>query len=93
MKKAKLPSLVTVLILTLITVVVWVTFDVYRLFNKAAVPVVPESVSLPLNPTLDVDAINQFESKSFIDESQIPDQVGNLVPQSQKESSSSAVQN
>jgi hypothetical protein len=75
MKKTKLPSLVTILILTLITVVVWVTFDVYRLFNKADDPVVPESVSAPLVPTFDSDAINQFRSRINLNDSEIPDQV------------------
>jgi len=75
MKKTKLPSIVSILILTLITVIVWVTFDVYRLFNKADDPVVPESVSLPLVPTLDTETINKFESRIFLDQSQIPDQI------------------
>ena len=71
MKKAKLPSLVTILILTLITVVVWVTFDVYRLFNKTETPVVPEEVSAPLNPILDKNTINLIESRIFLDETAI----------------------
>lgn len=75
MKKSKMPSIVSVLILTLITVVFWVTFDVYRLFNQADVPVVTESVSRPLTPSLDQNAINQIESRIFIDNSQIPDDV------------------
>lgn len=75
MKKTKLPSIVSILILTLITVIVWVTFDVYRLFNKADNPVVPESVSLPLVPLLDTETINKFQTRIFLDQSQIPDQI------------------
>lgn len=75
MKKSKMPSIVSVLILTFITVVVWVTFDVYRLFNQPAIPVVPEAVSRPLTPSLDQQAINQLESRIFVDSSQIPDDV------------------
>ncbi len=77
MNKRKLPSVVSFLILTLITVVMWVTFDVYRLYNKPVEVVVPEAISASLNPNLDQDAINQIVTKIFLDDSQIPDQVAN----------------
>lgn len=88
MEKAKLPSLVTVLILTLITVVMWVGFDVYRLFNQPAAPSVPVSVSNPITPSLDQDAINQLESRPLVDNSQIPDNVVNASANSAPQSSS-----
>ena len=75
MPKTKPPSLVSVLILTLITVIMWVTFDVYRLFNKPVTPSVPENVSRQIDPTLDQSAIDQLESRIFLDDSQIPDTV------------------
>ena len=75
MKKSKMPSIVSVLILTLITVVIWVTFDIYRLFNQADIPVVPESVSNPLTPTLNQDAITDLESRLFIENSTFSDEV------------------
>lgn len=78
MQKSKMPSLVSILILTLITVVVWISFDVYRLFNRPPDPVVPEEVSKPLDPTLDQETINQIESRLFFDDSQIIDQVVNF---------------
>lgn len=77
MKKTKLPSIVSILLLTLITVVMWVTFDVYRLFNKTPDPIVPESVSIPLNPNLDTEIINQIEARTFLDDSQIPNRIVN----------------
>lgn len=77
MKKPKPPSIVTVLVLTLITVIMWVTFDVYRAFNTPAVPSVPLEVSNPITPTLDQPSIDQLESRTFLDDSQIPDNVIN----------------
>ena len=75
MPKTKPPSLVTVLILTLITVIMWVGFDVLRLFNQPATPSVPENVSRQIDPTLDQSAIDQLESRIFLDDTQIPDTV------------------
>jgi hypothetical protein len=75
MKKTKLPSFVTVLILTLITVIMWVSFEVYRLFVKPVTPSVPESVSAPLTPTLDQATIDQVKTHLFLNDSEIPDVV------------------
>jgi hypothetical protein len=75
MKKTKLPNIVAVLILTLITVVMWVSFSIYRAVVSAPSAVVPAAVSQPLTPTLDSEAMTLLESRVFIDESQIPDSV------------------
>jgi hypothetical protein len=80
MNKEKLPSIVPILILTLITVVMWVSFDIYRAFLKPADVNVPAAVSQPLTPTLDQNVINQLESKPYLDNSQIPDTVVNSAP-------------
>ena len=80
MKKTKLPSLVTVLILILITVLIWAAFDTYRLINNGPPPSVPANVSKPLTPSLDQDSINQIESRTYLDNSQIPDNVVNPNP-------------
>lgn len=75
MNKTKLPNLVSILILTLITVVMWVSFDIYRALKKPVNAVVPESVSQPLVPILDQNSINEIESRFFLNDSQIPDNV------------------
>ena len=80
MKKTKLPSLVTVLILTLITVVMWAGFDVYRLIKSGPSPSVPANISQPLTPSLDQDSINQIESRIYLNDSQIPDNVVSSNP-------------
>ena len=75
MKKTKLPNLISVLILTLITVVMWVSLSVYRSLTSKPPAVVPEEVSKPLTPTLDSDTMSKIDSRIFLDESQIPENV------------------
>lgn len=75
MKKSKLPNIVAILILTLITVVMWVGLSVYHAVTTAPPPVVSPAVSEPLTPTLDTQAIELIESSLFLDDSQVPDNV------------------
>lgn len=72
MKKNKLPSLITILILTLITAVMWVGLSVYRALSQKPAPAVPEEVSNPLTPTLDSDSLTKIQSRQLLDDSQIP---------------------
>lgn len=53
----------------------WVTFEVYRAFNKAAVPSVPANVSAPLTPALDQETLSKLEAGLFLDDSQISDSI------------------
>jgi hypothetical protein len=82
MKKNKLPSLISILILTLITSLMWISFNIYRSLMSQPPPVVSGEVSNPLTPTLDKDSINQIEERLFLDDSQIPDNiaVGTATP-------------
>lgn len=72
MKKEKLPSLISILILTLVTTIVWVSLNVYRSFSKEQDPSVPKEVSEPITPTLDQSTMNNIKNKIFLDDSQIP---------------------
>lgn len=72
-KKTKLPNLIAILILTLITVVMWVAFSVYRAVTSTPTATVPVEVTEPISPILDEEAMTQIESRLFIDDSQIPD--------------------
>ncbi|KKS96172.1 MAG: hypothetical protein UV71_C0001G0046 [Microgenomates group bacterium GW2011_GWC1_43_13] len=76
MKKTKLPSLITILILTLITGVLWVSLSTYRAFTAKPSESVPEEISNPIDPTLDQATIKKIESGIYFDSSQIPE---NLV--------------
>jgi hypothetical protein len=72
MQNRKLPNLISILVLTLITVVMWITLNIYRAIATTTTPSVPDEVSLPLTPDLDKDTVNSIGSKIFLDESQIP---------------------
>lgn len=82
MKKAKLPSIVSILILTLLTSVVWVSLSIYRTLTTKPAPAVPENVSKALTPTLDVNTIKNIESGIFLAPNQIPENVvtGSTAP-------------
>jgi len=75
MKKNKLPSLVTTLILTLITSVFWVSLSAYRAFTAKPSDSVPKEISDPIVLTLDQTAIKKIESGIFLDSSQVPENV------------------
>lgn len=70
--KTKLPSLITILVLTVLTSIVWISLGVYRALTAEPSPSVPEEVSQPLTPTLDINTINDIKSKQFIDPNLIP---------------------
>lgn len=75
MNKQKLPGLIPILILTLVTVVMWVGLEIYMAVKKPADSTVPVNVSQPLTPTLDQNTIKQVESQTFLDNSQIPNNI------------------
>jgi uncharacterized protein YpmB len=64
MKNNKLPGIVILMILTLITAVFWTAFSVYRSFTKPSTVVVPEEVIKQINPKLDVETIELIKSKN-----------------------------
>jgi len=68
------------MILTLITSLMWISFNIYRALTSKAPPSVPGEVSEPLTPSLDKDAINQIEGKLFLNDAQIPDNVVTGTP-------------
>lgn len=75
MKKNKLPSLVVILILTLITVIMWISFNIYRSLTAKPAPAVPLEISEPLTPSLDTQTLNELNSKLYLNQSQIPEAV------------------
>jgi len=73
MKKNKLPGIVTILILTLITAFMWISFNVYRAFTIQPETKVPEEILKPLSPTLDTDTLGKIGNRPLLDDSQIPE--------------------
>lgn len=71
MKKEKLPNLLIFAILTVVTLVVWIGFEVYRLVNKSPQTNVPESILTPISPNLDQEVLSKIEKKVYINESEL----------------------
>lgn len=75
MKVQKIPNIVIVLILTLITVIMWISLTIYSALTSKPPAVVPKEVSEPLTPTLDIDTLKQIGSRIFLNDSEIPDNI------------------
>ena len=81
MKKDKLPSIVSILILTLMTVILWISLSIYHAFTTKPAASVPAEILATINPTLDQDTIKQIESGVYLNSSEIPDNViGSPLP-------------
>jgi len=72
MQKTKLPNLITILVITLITIVMWIGFSIYRAITTPPEPSVSQTVSATLDPTLDTGTVSKIESNLFFSGSQIP---------------------
>jgi len=64
--KTKIPSLIVVLIFTLITTLSWVGFSIYRAVISKPAPVISDAVSKELDPNLDSSMIEKLRVKIFI---------------------------
>lgn len=71
MKKTKIPSIVAVLILTVVTVSVWIVFSVVRIFQMAPTPSIPPEILNPLNPNYDKTAVDKIEKRIYFDKEQV----------------------
>lgn len=78
MKKNKLPNIISILVLTLVTVLMWVGFSIYRAFTLKPASVVQNNILASLSPSLDANTINKVESSLYFTGSQIPE-VGSQV--------------
>ncbi len=70
--KTKVPSFITILIMTLVTTVMWIVLSIIRAFSARPAPVVPAEVSEKLSPTLDRTAIEKIKGRIFLTEGEIP---------------------
>ena len=58
-------DIVMLLVFTLITLVSWVGFEVYRAFTKVQIPEVSAKYLVPLNPTLNTQVLTVLETKQL----------------------------
>lgn len=63
----------TILILTLITTVAWVSLSIYHAVTVKTPSTVPDTISKSLNPSLNTNAINGIESAIYIQNEEIPE--------------------
>ena len=77
MKKEKLPYIISLAILTLITSVLWIFFNLYRVFTNKPDYKVSEEILAPFSATLDQKIISEIENRVFIEQNQIPDNIVN----------------
>lgn len=72
MTKLKVPSYVTILILTTITIVFWIIFSVYQVFTDKPEGKVSDETLENLSPTLDSETVTELESRIYFTEDAIP---------------------
>lgn len=65
MKNPKLPSVIVLLILTSITIVFWVFFNIYYVVSKKTPVTVSEEIISPLNPKIETEIIDQMETRIY----------------------------
>lgn len=71
MKKLKVPSIVSIMILTVITVSFWIVFSVVRIFRTEPSPAVPPEILNPLNANYDKTAVDKIEKRLYFEQGQI----------------------
>lgn len=76
MKKSRTPTSVTTAVLTLITVIFWAGFEIYRTLTIKPEPPVPQPIIRPLDPTLDIKTLQSIGQRTFLSD----DQIGNTQP-------------
>jgi len=99
MKKPKIPNFIVILILTLVTIVVWVGFEAYNNLTNSEEIELSEEVIEPLTPTLDKEALDNVNQRLFFEESEIGEpaititeatEESELIETTQEESTESA---
>lgn len=69
--KDKTPSYIRLGILTIITALSWIAFNVYRILTTKPAPNVPEKVMASFSPSLDTQKIGEIESRIFFEEGEV----------------------
>lgn len=66
--KKKVPNTIYTLILTVITVVSWAFFSIYRAFKKPLPIVVPPEITEPLNPDFNLEVTEKLKERKYFEE-------------------------
>jgi hypothetical protein len=77
--KKKLPNLINIAIVTLVTIVAWIGFSVFREVTKEPEPTVAQEVLIPLDPTLNTTTLSQIESRFYVSDQEAESLIGQTV--------------
>lgn len=58
-------------VLTLITVITWIGFEVYRVATRTTIPKVTQEQMLPLNPVLKIEVIESLKANLYLSEDEL----------------------
>jgi len=72
-KRKKTPFIVVIAYSSVITVVIWIIFDVYRALTVKPAPPVAPNILEPITPSLDVDALDRLQNKIYLEDTEIGD--------------------
>lgn len=67
MNKQKPPRILTLAILTVVTVVAWIGFDVYRALTTKPAPPVPPEILAPIDPQLNTLILNDIINRVYVE--------------------------
>jgi len=70
--KTKTSPLTKLAILTALTTLSWVSFEIYQALSQKAPPNIPPQILAPLNPNLDTQSLDLIKSRIQPDESTLP---------------------
>ena len=67
----KIPNSLTVLVLTVFTILVWISLEVYRSFTDPVDIEVPDEILEPISPNLDINALAEIENSLFLSDQEL----------------------
>jgi len=70
-KKIKIPSLVTTMILTVVTISFWIVFSVIRIFKTEKSSDIPPEILNPLKASYDKTVVDKIEKRIYFDKEQV----------------------
>ncbi len=71
MNKPKAPHFVTVAVLTTITIIFWVFFNLYNILSKKADLKFDPKILEPISPELNIQTLNTIQERRFFEEKDV----------------------
>lgn len=69
----KFPFSVQLVILTLITVFIWIGMDIYRTLTDRTSPSVPQEILTPVNPEINTQTLDLLKERLYLIDGEIED--------------------